>query len=451
MELLKHRHKNGRSSDVEATASLIVSGDCVIPQGVERSPFGASFVSRLRDADLSILNLEAPVTDEPRPLRKSGPHKHTSSRTPEFLAEAGVDAVTLANNHIMDYGSTGLLETMQSCVAADIQTVGAGETTADAFAPLVVERGPLDIGIVNLCEREFGEVDSHRAGVAWWRHPETDAAVEEACERADVVVAIVHGGVEYVPFPPPHLQRRFRRLVEMGVDLVVGHHPHVPQGWEQWGDGLIVYSLGNVHFEQSNRPKTQWGTSVVPRFSADGLESAELVPTETMGGRTTIASGDERKAYFAHLDRVSEITADRSSLIAHWQAQAVRIFQLRYTDWLAKGVGTRPKQMLRHPSRILGQDGSWDTDARQSDFLVLLNLFRNDSHRAVIRTALELETGVATDHRTPEVEDRVDALLGMTEDEWLADRSSRLKRGLDHLARRYARSSLPAITRPWRT
>lgn len=451
MELLKDSHTQGRSSDAEVTASVLVGGDCVIAANVDRSPFGESFVSRVHDVDFSILNLEAPVTDEPRPLQKSGPHKQTSPRTPEFLGEAGVDAVTLANNHIMDYGPSGLRETMQSCAAAGIQTVGAGDTAASAFSPLIVERGGLDIGIINVCEREFGEVDSHRAGVAWWRHPETDAAVKKACERADVVIAIVHGGVEYVPLPPPHLQRRFRGLVEMGVDLVVGHHPHVPQGWEPWDDGLIVYSLGNLHFEQSQRPKTQWGTSIVPRFSAAGLESAELIPTETVSGRTTIAAEEERGEYFSHLDHVSEITANRSSLIAHWQAQAVRIFQLRYTDWLAKGMGTRPKQMLRNPGRILGQDGAWDSEVRQSDFLVLLNLFRNDSHRAVIRTALELETGVATDHRTPEIENRMDALLAMTEDESLGERQSRLKRGLDHLMKRYAHSRLPAITGQWRT
>lgn len=415
----------------DSPVSMLVAGDCILSREAGDTPIGPDLTERVKSADLSLVNLEAPVTDAPPPLAKSGPHKHSAPQTAQVLAAAGFDGVTLANNHIMDYGPGGLSQTVQACEEADLDHVGAGDSTEAAFDPIVHRIQGRDISILNMCEREFGEATDRSAGTAWLGHRSADAHIEAASEYSDVVVVIVHGGTEYAPFPPPHLQDRFREVIDRGADLVVGHHPHVPQGWERYGDGLIVYSLGNFLFEQSKRPSTQWGTSLGVEFGTDGIQHAELLITEQQRGHVNLVDPSEVDSYHEHLHHLSEITADADALKAHWQAQAVKLFHLRYTDWLATGVGTNVTQWPSHPSRLIHPGGHWDTEERGSDLLVLLNLIRNDSHRAVLQSALEVETGTAPDYRTPSVTATVDELLRRTDDKYPDGNSPTVGKALD--------------------
>lgn len=405
-------------SDSEDTISMVIAGDCIVPDGTADQPIGQELRERISRADLSLVNLEAPVTDEPPALSKSGPNKHTAPNSAGLLASAGFDGVTLANNHIMDYGPRGLRETLQACVDADIAHTGAGRTAGDAFDPMVQRIRNCDISIVNLCEREFGEATDDSAGTACLGNPMADAEIGAACENSDIVIAIVHGGTEYVPFPPPHLQNRFRHMIDLGVDLVVGHHPHVPQGWERYDDGLIVYSLGNFLFHQSKRPSTQWGVMLDVQFGDGQVQEAELMVTSQQNGRVQAVGSKATEDYHGYLDRLAGITGNREALDAHWQSQAAKVFQLRYTDWLATGVGTNLRQWTSNPSRLLHPGGRWDTDKRGPELLVLLNLIRNESHRSVMQTALEVETGIVPDRRTPEIEATVDELLRHTDDRY---------------------------------
>lgn len=398
--------------------SILIAGDCIFPPQTDTVPFGPEIQERIQAADLALVNLEAPVTDDPRPLSKSGPHKYSAENSAELLAEAGFDGVTLANNHIMDYGVRGLEQSIRACDDAGLAHVGAGDSIEAAFEPLVSELGEGDVSVLNFCEREFGEATADSAGTAWFGHPRATAQVGAACEYSDVVVAVIHGGTEYVPLPPPHLQDQFRELIDLGVDLVVGHHPHVPQGWERYGDGLIVYSLGNFLFNQSKRPSTQWGATLVTELGERSISDADLLITRQRNGRVQEVDEPHRSEYVEHLERLSTITGDADSLASHWQSQAVRIFHLRYTDWLATGVGTNIRQWASHPSRLLHAGGNWDVDERGSDLLVLLNLIRNASHRGVLQTALEVETGVVPDRRTSAIEEEVDALLRKTDDDY---------------------------------
>lgn len=431
--------------------SLFIAGDLILPEEqTHTSPVGPKIRRRVEQADLAVVNLEAPVTNEPPPFQKSGPTKHTAPQTPTLLADIGFDGVTLANNHTMDYGVEGLTETITSCSAAGLSVVGAGQSIDDALTPLHERIDGTRIAIVNLCEREFGGADADREGTAWLCHPAACSHVQAACDTADIVIAIVHGGVEYVPLPPPHLQATFRNLVDRGVDLVVGHHPHVPQGWERYGNGGIVYSLGNFVFRQSKREKTRRGIVLDVSIEGTDLDTVEVVPTEQRDGAVAESTGQDGRELINHLQRSAGTIQDREALEAHWQAQAVRIFHQRYTRWLTTGVGANAQQLARYPLRIPDLNGQWDLEERAEDLLILLNLFRNDSHRAVIQTALEVETGVVPDRRTPEIEATVDDLLTWTEDKPLENRVTRFRRRLSAIVDR-----LPLIShhreRPSRT
>lgn len=402
---------------------LFIGGDLCFRSDPAVDRIAAPLRERIDDADLAVVNLEGAVDSAGDPIAKSGPTKTSPWNTAGVLADAGFDAVTLANNHVMDLGPAGLEATIDSCREEAIATAGAGDDVDGAMEPVRTTVDGTEIAVFSFCEREYGVATRASPGTAWVSRPECRQVVTAEADRSDVVIVVAHGGVEYVPFPPPRRQRRLRAFVEAGADLVVGHHPHVPQGWEVFQGSPIFYSLGNFLFPQPNRPKTGWGLGLQASID-DGLENIELVPVEDTGEAVREmaheAVADDQLQY---LYQTTECIADRERLRVHWQETALRLFEQRYTGWLREGVGARLRDQISTPVDQVGDDTSAE-GATQEQLLVLLNLFQNESHRAVIETALGLATGTREDRRTPDVRNRVRTLTEWTEDRPLYDTPS---------------------------
>jgi poly-gamma-glutamate synthesis protein (capsule biosynthesis protein) len=204
----------------------------------------------IRRADLAIVNLETVLSDRGAPIIKDGPNLRGPSAAIDSLASAGFHVANLANNHIRDYGREALEDTQRLCQRHGLLTVGAGLTMDDAWAPAHVEVQGTRVAILSLAEHEEAAFEPGMdAGAAAW---DTARAVEavKACRReADVVVCQCHVGTEFNPVPAPRVVEGFRRLADAGASVVVGHHPHVPMGLEEYRGALIAYSLGNFLFD----------------------------------------------------------------------------------------------------------------------------------------------------------------------------------------------------------
>jgi len=443
--------KRRRPSDGPAWSALF-AGDCIYKGRVAADPVGATVTRRIREADVSAVNLEAPVRDGADPVAKVGPAHAAHPETPARLADAGFDAALLANNHLMDYGATGLRATREACADAGLATAGAGTDLDEALSSLEIEvtptsdpgsdgadRGSVDLAVLNACEREFGVAGADEPGTGWLSHPSTERRVAAAAREADVTVVVAHGGVEYVPFPPVGFRRRLRTLVDAGADAVVAHHPHVPQGWEVYEDAPVLYSLGNFLFD-SKRPRTRWGLLAEFDFVGDCPAGVDLLPTELHdgrvrplgvdGGRTDggAGAGSGRtdgsgvvapptvEDHLDYLRRSTRVIEDRSNHRIHWQALAVRLFDHRYVGWLRQGTAAGLSQLVTDPRAALG-GRAFAEDGRRTEQLTLLNVIRNESHRDVVETALSCRTGETPDRRTPAAERTVRELLDWTEDE----------------------------------
>lgn len=385
--------------------SLLVAGDFAGPAlGAEDRPVGADLAAAVDDADLALVNLEAPLRGDGEPIAKSGPVLHSTPATPAALADAGFDGVTLATNHTMDYGAAGMRATVAACEDAGLATVGVGADSEAATTPLVRDVGDVRVAVCNLCEREFGVATATDPGTAWVGAPEATAQIWAARDRADVVVVVAHGGVEFAPLPPAAHRDRLRRYADLGADLVVGHHPHVPQGAEVYADTPIHYSVGNFRFEMQGRPRTAVGYCPVATFEGSRLVDQHRLPVETTDGVVDVLpEGGRRGDLETYLDRASAVVADDETFTAHWQEVADRLFRRRYTAWLRRAVGASAGAVVRDPALLVDPDRIWDAAERRESLLVLLNLVRNESHRDLLETALAVRAGVATDHRTPTV------------------------------------------------
>ena len=237
-----------------------------------------SFIRRLRSADLSFGNLEAALHDDPSKFPNVRTLGHTGDAP--LLRELGLDVVTLANNHVLDVGPEGLELTRRTLDDLGIRHFGAGQDLDHALQPLVMEVHGWRIGFVGFVE---GRPVTHKyaarrnaPGAAYLDAGLIRNAVTELRSRVDLVVVSFHQGVNYVHYASPRQREFVREAVDAGAHLVIGHHPHVLQGWHRWprGDGSgeapVFYSLGEFLWDP------QVGDVVEPRWDAARRKTAIL-------------------------------------------------------------------------------------------------------------------------------------------------------------------------------
>lgn len=251
------------------------------------------------DVDLGLANLECALTVRDQPLAgkrfafRADPH-----RGGQALRFAGFDGVSLANNHTLDFGAEGLLDTLDALREAGVAWAGAGRDQAEAFAPAVWVRGGVRLALLAFGDlapvgREYHglwRAGPNQPGIAPTEPVEAVlAAIRSARAGADIVIVSFHWGLEYQPVTRQQRQLG-RAAVEAGADLVFGHHPHVPQGVELHQGRPILYSLGNLVFHPFQAAARDMLAAVV-RFERQGdlgwrPTLVELHPLYNDGGRT---------------------------------------------------------------------------------------------------------------------------------------------------------------------
>ena len=236
--------------------SLFVCGDiinCEHGDGIVCSEEMAELVA---SADYSVCNFEGPVEGYGQPQPKIGKHLSQREKTVGGLKEQGFDLLLLGNNHIMDLGSEALVATMDRAKASGLETIGAGLNADAAYKPLIKDFDGLRIGLLNACEAQFGVIDyferSYSAGYAWINHSLVDRNVLRLRDECDFVIVFSHAGLEHYSIPQKEWRERYRHLCSLGADIIIGAHPHVPQGYEKAGEALIFYSLGNFYSDTQN-------------------------------------------------------------------------------------------------------------------------------------------------------------------------------------------------------
>lgn len=232
----------------------------------------------LAGADLTVANLECTLTTRGRPLNK--PYLlRAHPRWSRTLAAAGIDLVTLANNHALDYGQAGLDETLEVVEGLGIAAVGAGRSSEQAHRPALFRLNGVRVAVLGYAAARWnGSADVPATEqIAWAEPAAVQADVRAIRHQADVVVVLLHAGVEYAPEPSADQVAVAHAAVDAGADLVVGHHPHVVQTVERYRGGLIVYSLGDALFDIP-RPAAMLGHLLRLHVTPAGLVRAELWP-----------------------------------------------------------------------------------------------------------------------------------------------------------------------------
>lgn len=243
-------------------------------------------------AEIAFANLETPLSEERPPETGSPPVLGAPPALAAALARAGIDVLSLANNHAYDQRPRGATRTREAVSAAQILGVGVGPTVEAALAPVIVERGGLRVAFLAFTQFVNGRPQHgpQETEVARWDEPSMLAAVERAREHADVVVVSMHWSYDFVEEPTARQRRAAAHLIEHGADVILGHGPHLLQSVERMrsarGDALCAYSLGNLLSNQGGR-------YLVGRQRPDSVHPAVWLPRTRDGAwlRVTVSRG----------------------------------------------------------------------------------------------------------------------------------------------------------------
>ena len=210
-----------------------------------------NLLPRIREADYSIVNLESPLCCPDGLITKSGAAFSGEPEHISSLTVAGFKAVVCANNHTFDSGVNGFRQTVELLRANQIATVGAGENLEEASRELAFTVNGIKFALFAISEGEdmLGATENS-PGVRPWEVEKLAAQIREAREKYDIILLSAHCGLEYQPYPSFYVYEAFKLWAEAGADMIIGHHPHVPQGMTFFGKTPAYFSLGNFVFYQ---------------------------------------------------------------------------------------------------------------------------------------------------------------------------------------------------------
>jgi poly-gamma-glutamate synthesis protein (capsule biosynthesis protein) len=298
---------------------IVVVGDINLARIVARTYVlpgrGAEVFAAVRDslraADIALGNLESLVFDRGGFADTAlSPVFAAPAAAARLLADAGFAAVSTANNHAWDFGHEALLESLAHLDSAGVAHAGTGPTATEALRPAIIRRRGWTVAVFSVTAI-FNYPDltvrGHAAEccVAWADTEALRPAIGAAREAgADLVLVMLHAGVEYRPVPPAAVVALAKGIIHAGADVVFGHHPHVPQGLG-WTDGKpIVYSLGNFVFSQ-HRPWTDRGLWAEYTATPDGRRSLAVRPV-LAGVQPRLAGGADSVAAMEHFRAISD-------------------------------------------------------------------------------------------------------------------------------------------------
>lgn len=371
--------------------NILIAGDFApvarLAKMMEGKRFPEVFPKGLRDviksADYSFVNFESPVVEEGyKPIPKCGPNLKCPAEAAEAVMYAGFTGVTLANNHILDYGADGLRRTVECCRNQGLDVVGVGENIADAGNILYLDKNGDTLAVINCCEHEFSIATDTAAGANPLNPVRQFYQIQEAKAHADHVLVIVHGGHEHFQLPSPRMVETYRFFIDAGADVVVNHHQHCYSGYEVYNGKRIFYGLGNFCFDEESLRNCFWnqGYMVALDFS-DEAASFTLYPYSQCNETASVGllHGEDLKEFEKELGALNHIISDQALLNERFRS---------YYEKCSEGELSILEPYGGHVTRKLYSLGLLPSFIKGRKLASLLNHIGCESHRDKMLFAL---------------------------------------------------------------
>lgn len=359
---------------------MVFTGDVFIDENLPSFDKGLKEI--LKGSDIVSCNFEGPISrDEQKSIKKVGPVLSQNDESIRFLIKSNFNLFNLANNHIMDFGEESLKLTLDSL--KKVYKIGAGLEYKDVYKGDIIEKNGLKIGFISLAEWGFGALDDFRnSGYAWINYSCVNELISSMKRKSDFLVVQVHAGVENIEIPLPEWRERYFEIIDLGADLIIGHHPHVVQGYEKYKGKYIFYSLGNFFMQKTKLDKEKSFILCTTINSQKNLDY-EIVPVIREGNSVSLLKDKSFEKYFESL---SERIINKDYL-KEMNEISVRLWKERYVDFYATATNSFSKNVsfrnkLKSMKRIL--------TGRGMDEKMLLHNIGIESHRYLTERFLKL-------------------------------------------------------------
>lgn len=252
-------------------------------------------VDRMKSSDIMIANNEFAVTNGDNKINKLYNFKAKPERL-DIYKEMGVDLVSLANNHVYDYGEDGLLDTIKYLNEHDIPNIGAGKNIDEATKPYYFIAGGYKFSFISASRAEKNVVtpsaENNKPGIFWCYNPELlIETIKKEKEVSDFVILLIHWGREDSHELEEVQMETGKLYIDAGADIVIGSHAHMLQGFEFYNNKLIAYNLGDFIF---NRETKDTGMLSVYINAIRDIKY-EFIPCEQDNYKTSILYDSEKK------------------------------------------------------------------------------------------------------------------------------------------------------------
>jgi poly-gamma-glutamate synthesis protein (capsule biosynthesis protein) len=276
----------------------------------------------LRQADCAIVNLESPLHCPDGFIAKSGAAFSGEIDHIKALTAGNFRAAVLANNHTFDCGTAGFEKTRQLLLSNGIQPVGAGKDLAEARRPLSFEIDGIKAALFTISEGEdmLGATE-HSYGVRPWEVAKLAEDIRSARTKYDIILVSAHCGLEYQPYPSYYVYEAFKLWSEAGADMIIGHHPHVPQGMTCFGKTPAYFSLGNFAFYQPVKffhRKTGYFLEI--EADKNGITAHHAVPYRIEETNLRLLTQDEQADFKQLFAKLSAPLASSDTAKEAWNA-----------------------------------------------------------------------------------------------------------------------------------
>lgn len=330
----------------------------------------------IEDSDFTICNFECPATEEKTAIKKCGPSLKAKKQDLTLLKNIGITAVSLANNHTLDYGVQGFLDTTLACEENGVQYFGAQIKGDKGKNKLVLKKGGEIVTIFSFAEEEFNYSVKEKTGAIKFDPYYSLDEISEAKKNGKVVV-LYHGGIEYYRYPSPLLRKKCLRMAEKGADLILCQHSHIIGTKELKDDSFILYGQGNSVFGYREDSQT-WNQGLVVVFDTQQGVSLKLIRADEHG----VKKADEK----ASAEILSNIESESQKINPQfveekWQEFCETKSALYYPMLYGKG------RIFNKLNRIT-KNKMIKACISKKKKMVTMNLIRCDSHNEVLKTLL---------------------------------------------------------------
>jgi len=269
--------------------SILFLGDIMLSRGVAYQitknndpyyPF-RNVQTLFQQNDFIFANFESPVIDG-QEIHAGQTTFRVDEKLAPILKEMNFSVVSLANNHMLDFGQKGLLNTLKILYENKIQYVGAGQNYQEAHQYKILEKNGIKFAFLAYNDSDVvpktDEATESRPSTAFMDVGVLKKDVAKAGAAADFIIVSMHSGTEYQEGPNSRQIEFGHAAIEAGADLVIGHHPHIVQKIEKYENGYIFYSLGNFIFDQMWSQETKQGIAAQIQFSRSEIKEIEIIP-----------------------------------------------------------------------------------------------------------------------------------------------------------------------------